>query len=75
MNKNEFWFFAREAFRHNATDVAVDKIVAQWESDIRNVGQQIAKDMGEKFGEMLRERVHLYECGCENQGGLGCDYR
>lgn len=44
MNVHEFRVFAREAFRHNAADVAVDKITTQWEADVEAAGARAIEE-------------------------------
>lgn len=57
MNVHEFRVFARDAFRHNAVDVAVEKIVAQWESDVED-----ARSDGREDGWTAGQQ-QMYEAG------------
>jgi len=48
----------------NVIDEYVEKIVTKWEDDAKNAANIMSKEIR-----------HLYDCGCDNPGGIGCDRR
>ena len=63
MTRDEIREYVAKIIRSTTTTYeAAGVIAAAWETDV-----------AESVNDACRETEHLYECGCDNPGGLGCD--